>query len=535
MGKLQTLLILIMIIFLVTACGMQEPAQTPSPVKIDLMSYTSESLGISSLVPSNWAPFWPYGMFVREMPQSDPTFLMFNVIPGAAMEQLMAVIIASTGLQESPESIGNKETENFNWTLYSFEIQQGVMLAYNPGYGTLKLDIAMAESDGKVFVIAAGTPVNERDSLYEQVFLPALDALKTYERVESADLPEIVLPERDYWPTKEWRISTPVEQGMDGDKLDEMAAYIKENNIPIKNAIIVRHGYIVLDENFQGSQTKDNLKSVTKSLTSALVGIAIDQGYIRGVDQSVVSLFPNRKIANLDEYKQSMTVEDLLTMRAGLDWPAGPCWWLDGAECADYTTQIMLEDEDSLQFILDQPMTDEPGTTFVYISGASHLLSTMISETTGMSAFDFAIENLFKPLGIQKVSWQTDGEGLTMGWSDIAMYPHDMAKIGYLFLNEGQWDGEQVISAEWVRDSQKPHTTTTPDNIQPNYGYQWWVNPELGFYNAAGAGGNYIIVLPEEDMVVVFTSELHGVLGQDKWWSGTPEELFRVYILPAAK
>jgi len=141
----------------------------------------------------------------------------------------------------------------------------------------------------------------------------------------------------------------------------------------------------------------------------------------------------------------------------------------------------MLEDGDSLQFILDQPMAAEPGSTFVYTSGASHLLSAMISGTTGLSAFEFARENLFKPLGIQNVSWQTDGEGLNMGWSDIAMLPQDMAKFGFLYLNEGQWDGKQVISAEWVRDSQNPHTTTAPNNPQPKYGYQWWVNPELGF------------------------------------------------------
>jgi len=268
-----------------------------------------------------------------------------------------------------------------------------------------------------------------------------------------------------------------------------------------------------------------------------LVGIAIDQGYIEGVDQTVLSLFPDREITNLDARKQAMTVEDLLTMRAGLDWPPGPCWWLDGAECSDYTTQIMLEDEDSLQFILDQPMANDPGSTFVYTSGASHLLSAMIREQTGLSALDFAKEHLFKPLGIRNVTWQTDGEGLYMGWSDLAMYPHDMAKFGYLFLNEGQWDGEQIVSAEWVRASQQPHAANNSNvGIQPMYGYQWWVNPDLRFYNAAGSGGNYIIVIPEQDMVVVFTSNIKGKqLGQGKWSEATPEELFRVYILPAVE
>ncbi len=532
MSKLYPFLILIMIVFGVTACGKQEPIQASVPVQINLVPYNSESLGISSVVPQNWAHFFPTGTFVRAMPQSDPTFLIFGAIPGLTPNQLISSIVDQTGLQGTPVSTGNRKTEGFNWTLYSFEIQRGFLLAHNPDFGTLILDVALAESNGKVFAIATGTPVSEREALYEQVFLPAVEALTTNDGMEYADPAEIVLPPRDYWPSDEWRTSTPEEQDMDGNKLGEMVDYINVNKIPIKSVVVVRHGYIVLDKSFTGSHSMNNLKSVTKSFSSALIGIAIDKGYIDSVDQTVLSLFPGREIANLDARKSAMTVEDLLTMRAGLDWPSGPCWWLDGAECADYTTQIMLEDEDSLQFILDQPMANEPGTTFVYTSGASHLLSAMISETTGLSALEFAKENLFKPLGIQNVSWQKDGEGLNMGWTDIALHPHDMAKFGYLFLNEGRWDGEQVISAEWVQNSQKPHAETI-NKIQPNYGYQWWVNPELGFYNAAGSGGNYIIVHPEQDMVVVFTGNLKGVLGQEKWWEGIPEELIRVYILPA--
>ena len=502
----------------------------------DLVPYTSRSMGIRSLVPEDWVQFWPSGTFVRAMPQSDPTFLIFGAIPGVTSEQIITSLMAQAGIPDTPTSTGNHKTDRFDWTLYSLEIQQGFTLASNPDYGTLIADIALAESDGKVLAVATGSPVDERDVLYKKVFLPAVDAFEVFDGAENIDAVAVDIPERDYWPTTEWRTSSPEEQGMDGDNLQEMVAYIKENRIAIKSAVVVRHGYIVLDENFQGYQTRDNLKSVTKSITSALVGIAIDQGYIEGVDQTVLSLFPNRMIANLDARKQAMTVEDLLTMRAGLDWPSGPCWWAGGAECSDYTTQIMLEDENSLQFILDQPIANDPGTTFIYTSGASHLLSTMITERTGLSALDFAKENLFKPLGIQNVGWQTDGEGINMGWSDIAMLPHDMAKVGYLFLNEGQWDGKQVISAEWVRASQQPLAVNNSNTgIQPMYGYQWWVNPDLGFYNAAGAGGNYIIIVPGEDMVVVFTGNLSGDLQQDNYWEGTPEELFRVYILPAVK
>jgi len=172
---------------------------------------------------------------------------------------------------------------------------------------------------------------------------------------------------------------------------------------------------------------------------------------------------------------------------------------------------------------------------FEYVAGASHLLSAMISETTGKNGMDFGMDFLFKPLGIEEVTWNDDGEGLNLGWSDISLLPEDMAKIGFLYLNEGKWDGDQILPAEWVRASTTGHAETGGRGIQSQYGYQWWVNPELGFYNASGSGGNYIIVAPEKDLVVVFTGSMKDALGQAKWWEGTPEELFRVYILPAVQ
>ncbi len=381
-----------------------------------------------------------------------------------------------------------------------------------------------------------GSPPEERDQLYEQVFIPAVEAMAFYDGAgPHTKTSTLQLPVRDYWPTEEWRTSTPADQDIDDAKLAEMVAYITDNQIPIHSAMIIRNGYVVLDEDFRPFRSLDNLKSVTKSITSALIGIVINQGYIDGVDQPVIELFPSRHTANLDENKAAMTVEDLLTMQSGLDWPAGPCPWRDGQECADYTTQQMLEDEDSLQFLLDQPVTAEPGTKCEYVAGASHLLSAMISETTGMSGLDFGMEFLFKPLGIEEVTWNDDGEGLNLGWSDISLLPEDMAKIGFLYLNEGKWDGDQILPVEWVRASAIGHAETGSRGIQSQYGYQWWVNPEFGFYDAMGSGGNYIIVMPEKDLVVVFTGSMKASVGQAKWWEGTPEELFRVYILPAVQ
>jgi CubicO group peptidase (beta-lactamase class C family) len=532
MRNMNMVLIFLTILTVLSACGGQEPIQTPDR-QINLITYSSETLGIISVIPNDWVAFWPSGMFVRDMPQIDPTFLMFGVIPGTTPDQLLSAFASSTGTQETPAIIGNRNTDKMKWTLYSFEIQQGVLLTYYPDYGTQVLDIALAESNGNVIAVSIGSALDERDWLYERVFLPAVDALMFNTDLEPSVAEGIDLHKRDYWPTEGWKTSTPEVQNLDGHRLEEMVDFIRYNNIPINRAIVVRHGYIILDEQFSSNQTIQNLKSITKSFTSALVGIVVDRGYIDSVDQTVLSFFPSKDIVNIDARKDSMTVEDLLTMRSGLDWPPGPCWWVNGDECADYTTQIMLESNDSLQFILDQPIINEPGTTFSYNAGASHLLSTIITETTGMSAFDFANEYLFDPLGIHNVRWAEDGEGLNMGWTDISLDPYDMAKFGFLYLNEGQWDGEQIISAGWVRESSKPHTLTSNQHIQPYYGYQWWVNPDLDFYNAAGAGGNYIIVVPEKDMVVVFTGNNTGSLGRDKWWEGTPEELFRVYILPS--
>jgi CubicO group peptidase (beta-lactamase class C family) len=504
--------------------------------KIQYQTYESGSLGIQTVIPSTWIPFWPEGVFVRDMPTTDPTFLIFGSILGVTKEQFLGSAAALAGLDENLNSTGNISTDSLFWDLISFPIQQGFLLVYYPDYGTLQFDCAFAEINGALVYIAMGSPPDQRDSLYEEVFLPAVNSYSFLPDDYSSNYPPIVdPPERDYWPTEDWHVAMPEKRDLDGDKLQDMVVYIRENEIPLKEVLVIKDGYIVLEESFRNFQSTDNVASVTKSFTSALIGIAIDQGIIENVEQPVIPLFPDRDIKNADAYKRSLTVEDLLTMRAGLEWPAGPCPWLDGRECADYTTQIMLEDENSLQFTLDQPMDKEPGTVFQYNSGASHLLAGIIQESTGETPLEFAKEYLFTPLGIEYMGWATDGEGLNIGRSEIKMQPRDMAKFGYLFLNQGIWEGEQIISSGWVLESQKPHAVAASQGIQPYYGYQWWVNPELGFYNAAGAGGNYIIVVPEYDMVVVFTGELNGVSGQEDWWEGTPEELFRVYILPTVQ
>ncbi len=183
----------------------------------------------------------------------------------------------------------------------------------------------------------------------------------------------------------------------------------------------------------------------------------------------------------------------------------------------------MHDAEDAAQYVLDLPMAFEPGSRFEYTNGVSHLLSCLITEKTGMSAAEYADEHLFGPLGITDYEWRTDDAGRNWGYSSLYMRPRDMAKIGYLFLNEGTWDGEQLVPESWVREATRHRIDA---NLRDGYGYQWWVDDD-GYYLALGYMGQFIFVMPEHGIVAVFTG-------------GTPEtfdytiELPERFIVPAA-
>ena len=324
----------------------------------------------------------------------------------------------------------------------------------------------------------------------------------------------------EYWPTEGWQSSTPEQQGMDSEQLAEALDFLQEqDDFNIHSLLIIRNGYIVTDAYFepftQGSV--HDTASVTKSFTATLVGIAIDEGYIESVQQPVLDFFPERTVANVDANKEAMTVEDLLTMRSGF-------------ECINQPTEVtlfqMMESPDWVQFTLDLPMAEEPGTRFVYCSSNVHLLSTIIRETTGMGALSFAQEHLFEPLGIFDVGWPSDPEGNNHGWGDLRMTPQDMAKLGHLYLNKGRWDGKQILSSGWVTAA----TSVPEDACVVDYGYLWWLVPEYpDVYYADGRGGQRIFVLPDQDMVVVTT----GGGGRDQ--DGVLETLLTSYIRPAAE
>ncbi|WP_455277426.1 serine hydrolase domain-containing protein [[Eubacterium] cellulosolvens] len=327
-------------------------------------------------------------------------------------------------------------------------------------------------------------------------------------------------PSLSYWPTEDWRTSTPEQQGMDSEILAEMFEYIEQKDYRVDSIIVIRNGYLVLEAYAYpfGPDKKHLIHSCTKSFTSSLVGIAIDEGYIEGVEQPVLEIFPERTVANIDANKEAITVEHLLIMAPGLECHDSYLYGYSGL-------YKMIESEDWVQFMLDLPMAEEPGTRFEYCNGASFLLSAIIQQTTGVTAYEYAKEHLFSPLGITDVDWPSNPQGITHGAGEIRISPCDMAKFGYLYLNKGMWEGEQVVPSEWVEASTRKHISAT---WQDGYGYQWWVNPK-GIYNALGTGWQYIFVVSKDNMVVVFTTNLHVSADRDS------QTLLYTHIIPAVK
>jgi CubicO group peptidase (beta-lactamase class C family) len=332
--------------------------------------------------------------------------------------------------------------------------------------------------------------------------------------VVPSDVPTLTPATGPYWPTEAWRTSTPEEQGMDSQKLAEMVATIKERNMNVHSLLVIRNGYLVSETYFEPWQADSRhvIYSATKSFVSTLVGIALDKGAIDGVDHRVMDYFPERTIANLDQLKKDLTLEDLLTMRSGLEWTDPGTYY------------EMTGSPDWVQFVLDKPMVEPPGQRWHYCSGCSHLLNAIIQQTTGMKTRDFAEQNLFKPLGITDVMWPADNAGIPAGGAGMQLTPRDMAKLGYLYLRNGQWDGQQIVSSKWVENATRKYADV---DIDPHfgYGYHWFTVNSMAGYAALGDHGQIILVIPEHDLVIVTTAD-------------TQESIFQLieqYVLPAVQ
>ncbi len=309
--------------------------------------------------------------------------------------------------------------------------------------------------------------------------------------------PPMQVPEPNYWPTAGWKTATPEEHGYSSARLAKALQDIQERGTGIDSLLIIHNGYMLLDAHFSpyDGSFQHNLASVTKSVITTLIEIAADQGKI-DLDRTMISYFPNRTIANLDERKARITVRHLMTMTTGMK---SGCYADD-----EGALNVIRSVKDWVQGALDRPMVAEPGTTFCYDSPTMHILSAILQDTAGMTALQFATQYLFEPLGIQDAIWDVDPQGYNRGWGDLYLTPESAAKIGYLWLHQGNWDGKQIVSQNMVLDMVRRYSTKV--NHDAGYGYGMWINQS--FYFAAGRGGQNIIVIPAKNTVLVTTGGL---------------------------
>ncbi|MHA2047475.1 MAG: serine hydrolase domain-containing protein [Candidatus Thorarchaeota archaeon] len=316
------------------------------------------------------------------------------------------------------------------------------------------------------------------------------------------------IPPRDYWPTDGWRYSTPEEHGMNNDTLNEMMDLIEEQDYPIHSVLVIKDGYAVFEEYPHEYYPASHIKllhSVTKSFTGALIGIAIQQGLISGVNETVLSFFPEYTVANPDPLKDSMTIEDLLTMTAGFEWDERSLPYEYGS---GNSQMEMMESPDSVQYVLDLPMSYEPGEHWVYSAGASILLGAIVQQVANQTTEEFAEEFLFEPLGFGYSSWLVVSGGWASAPSGLSLTTRDIAKLGFLYLNNGTWNGTQILPSDYVSNATEPIETRNDFGSEFDYGWHWWIREDLGIYYAWGRHGQKIMVAPEHDLVVAFTAHV---------------------------
>lgn len=278
--------------------------------------------------------------------------------------------------------------------------------------------------------------------------------------------------------------------------------------------LVVRNGYMVTEAYFRpyNQGRAHSQTSCTKSFLSALVGIAIDEGHL-ALDDTALDFFPGRAIANDSPLKREITVEDLLLMRSGLDWPESSVPY----SSSNNMLRQMMGSRNWTQFVLDRPMAVTPGSTFNYSTGDSQLLGAVLEQATGTRIQEFARTRLFEPLQVPSRHWRWSSapEGVAFAGGGLQLTPRAMAQFGYLYLNGGTWEGQQLVPAEWVEASVAPSY----------YGYHWW-RLANGGYAALGYGGQRIVVVPRLEMVVVITGDFPGT---------TSGYLVDAFIIPAAR
>jgi CubicO group peptidase (beta-lactamase class C family) len=311
------------------------------------------------------------------------------------------------------------------------------------------------------------------------------------------------------WPTKGWQTSTPEEQGMDSKELAELVDFGARRILAtpgvtlsslFDSLLVVRHGKIVAEAYYApyAAGIPHTINSVTKAVISILTAIASKDGLLDSPNHRVLDFFDRRSIANVDDRKEAITVQSLLDMTSGLEWTEP----LDGRPVSPIE---MERSPDWVKFILDRPMSSAPGDAFNYNSGNPHLLSAIITKLTGTSALEYAKAKLFGPLGITDVHWQQDPQGISNGGYGLYLQPRDMAKIGYLCLRNGAWDGKQLLPSAWIDKVTHAAVDMPPLEAGLRYSNLFWALPDKHVFMAVGHHGQVIMVFPDLDVVAVKT------------------------------
>jgi len=316
-------------------------------------------------------------------------------------------------------------------------------------------------------------------------------------------------------PGDDWKVSTPAEQGLDPMLVAELYHNAAEMQtlyglLVIKNGFLIAEGYF----NEGAIDRKNQLQSATKSFTSALVGIALDQGCLSSVDQKMVDFFPEFAGQITDPRKEQITIRDMLQMRAG--YPD---------EETDPALFEALLSGDYLPLIVGFPLTSDPGTEFQYSGLTSHWLGIIVARSCDTDLKSFAQKHLFSPIDSELgENWIQDRDGYYIGLAGMHVTARDMAKFGLLYLNQGEYEGKQVLSSDWVRESLQRYSEGFRSSYgyfgDLGYGYQWWSGRagDRYFNYASGHGGQYIVLLDELDMVIVATADPFWQQHDDESW-----------------
>ncbi len=350
----------------------------------------------------------------------------------------------------------------------------------------------------------------------------------------------------------DWEISSLTDVDIEPAPLEELINTLRDNDDHLVHSIlIVRHNKLVFEKYFSGRshptwleaptvfdrETQHVLSSVAKSFAATLLGIAIDKGFIDSVDEKVFDFFPHLSDLAVGA-KQNLTLDHLVNMTAGLEWDeSSATLGQAGNDLTDLISVALNTDNDLVRFILGMPTVWEPGSEFHYSGGNTNVLGNAIQVATGQRLDHFADEYLFEPMGIDDAWWWVLRDDFVYCSGDIALRPREMAMVGQMYLQGGVWEGQQIVPADWVETSATSRFTFPPTSWWTQglgfdgYGYGWWQNIDEygeGAFSASGWGGQEIMVLPELDMVVIFTG--------GSYWEDplrTPHQMMSQVVLSA--